>query len=449
MKPSAKSSVALASMLFLAVFIIVALVQSWLDYYKSARTRNLRRTLMESVFTSDGSLAHVVGYVDPRINMRSASQVYDETLLVKNLSVLPKAFDKEYQAARISMTAVSEKEPDWWSRRAWRNQYSFLWWNGAEGQFDLYDLGTRLRSESIGPDGDVAIAPGRPKGRIRLCDPIPSREGYTYMLGDIPTPNDEACLLITDDGILRLNPNPRSLSLERLFHGRVEGWGVRRGQDHQVACLWLISGGALWQLDFHGPPVRKIPLSDELTQSILAWTNTIVPLENGGFSIATRDTRDNWWNDRWRENLFLLSSDGSVLRRVEIDRNELNSRINADYGVSRAILMPLALLLLPMWKLTTAALIESVILSLALTLLVTWHQARTGRRGWRAIAWPAFTFLTGLAGAGAYVIAHWDKRTEACPGCGKRRPIAQDTCPHCNIPWPKPAKSGFEVLEAR
>ena len=324
----------------------------------------------------------------------------------------------------------------------------FSWWNGAEGQFDLYDLQTRRRSESIGPEGTVAFAPARPNGRIRLCDPIPNREGYTYMLDDIPTPNDDICLLITDDGVLRLNPNPRSLSLERLFHGKVEGWGVRRGQDHQVACLWLISGGALWKLDFHDPPVRKIPLSGELTQAILAWTNTIVPLENGGFSIATRDTRDNWWNDRWRENLFLLSSDGSVVRRVEIDRNELNSRINSDYGISRAVLLPQALLLLPQWKLTTAALVQSAILSLVLTALVTRHQLRMGRRGWRAIAWPAFTFVTGLAGAVSYVIAHWDKRTEACPGCGKRRPIAQDTCPHCSIPWPKPAKSGFEVLEA-
>jgi hypothetical protein len=267
------------------------------------------------------------------------------------------------------------------------------------------------------------------------------------MANDMPTPNDDACLLITDDGVLRLNPDPHHLSLERLFHGRVEGWGVRRGQDHKVASLWLISEGALWRLDFHGPPVRKIPLSEELTQAILAWTNKIVPLENGDFSIETRDPRDNWWNDRWRETLSLLSSDGRVLRRVEFDRNELNSRINGDFGKSRAVLMPVALLLLPEWKLTTAALIQSMILSLVLTGLVTWHQARTGRRGWRAFAWSAFTFVIGPAGAAAYVIAHWDRRTEACPGCGKPRPIAQDTCPHCNIPWPQPAKSGLEVLE--
>jgi len=210
--------------------------------------------------------------------------------------------------------------------------------------------------------------------------------------------------------------------------------------------MYVISGGALWQLDLKDPPVRKVPLSDELSQAILAADeSSIVPLENGRFSIETDYRAGNWR----RKTLFLLDSDGSVLRRVELDRDELNARIR--HGIpSKSRMTSLTIVILPWlrWERTTADFIQYAILSLVLTGLVTWHQARTGRRGWRAFAWSAFTFVAGLAGALSYVIAHWDKLTEACLGCGKRRPIAQDTCPHCGIPWPKPAKSGFEVLEA-
>jgi hypothetical protein len=133
-----------------------------------------------------------------------------------------------------------------------------------------------------------------------------------------------------------------------------------------------------------------------------------------------------------------------VLRRAEFDRDELNFRLN---GISGKTLMPTVVPPLVPSKMTTASIIQSAILSLVLTVLVTWHQLRTGRRGWRAFAWSAFTFLMGFAGAVSYVIAHWDKRTEPCPDCRKRRPISQAACPHCNTPWPKPPKSGFEVLE--
>ena len=329
---------------------------------------------------------------------------------------------------------------DWWSRRVWHYGASPVWWNGPEGQFDRYDMQTRLRSETIGPNGTVTRAPARPQGRFRLADE-PILDGDTY-------------LLITDDGVLRLNPDRKKFSLERLFYGKVEGWGLKmegwgltQKQDDKVSRLWLISGGALWQLDFNSRPVRMIPLSDRMSQAILAspyGINAIVPLENGGFSIETRDPAN-----RFKETLSLLGSDGSMLRQVELNEDELNLRIGGFSSKSRTIPMPIIMFPEQPWKLTTAAMIQYVILSLVLMSVVIWHQARTGRRGWRAFAWSAFTFVTGLAGAMAYVIAHWDKRTEACPGCGKLRPLAQDACPHCNIAWPKPAKSGFEVLETR
>ncbi len=458
MKPSVKSSLPIAPILFFFLLLFVALVENWVDYYRSVPVPALRPTLGESLFTSDGALVHVVWHGGPWNERLMAWEIYDETLSTKCSPALLKTFDKEYRSKEISLTAVSEKGPDYWSRRVWRKETTFLWWNGPEGQFDLYDIRTHLWSASLGPDGKVTLAPARPQGRIRLADePVPSRDAAYAFTPNEPFPRDDGLLLITDDGILRLdtdpqnsyllNPDPQSLSLKRLFNGKVEGWG-RQKEDHRVVCLWFISDGALWRLDFQRPPVRKIPLSDQLAQTILASSSVIVPLENGGFSVAVRDLRNNWWNDRHRESLFLLSSDGSVLRRVEVDRDELNLRINSGFGKSQAILMPMGLLLLPHWKLTSAALIQSAILSLVLMVLVTWHQVRTGRRGSRAFAWSVFTLAAGPAGAVSYVIAHWDKRTEACPGCGKRRPIAQDACPHCNIPWPKPAKSGFEVIEA-
>ncbi|MGO8702660.1 MAG: hypothetical protein ACLQVA_02495 [Candidatus Brocadiia bacterium] len=345
----------------------------------------------------------------------------------------PKVFDKEHRLRVMSMsiTRVNEKKTDWWSQTVWKGSPALLWWNGPEGQFDSYNTQTRLRSASIGPDGTVTRAPARPQGRFSLADePIPFDLGY---------------LLITEDGVLRLNPDPQKLGVEHLFDGTVKGWGSRKDQDGKVVRLDIISGGALWQLDLKGPPVRKVPLPDQLSQGILAADeNHIVPLDNGRFSIETDYRAGNWR----RKTLFLVSSDGSVQRRVELDRDELNAQIGGVASKFRMTNPTIVIIPWIRWERTTADFIQYAVLSLVLAGLVTWHQARTGRRGWRAFGWPAFTFVTGLAGAGAYVIAQWDKRTEACPGCGKRRPIAQDTCPHCSIPWPKPAKSGFEVLEA-
>jgi len=343
---------------------------------------------------------------------------------------------------------LSEEDPHWWSRRVWRFGSSLLWWNGPEGQFDLYDSQTRLRTESIGPGGAVTQAPSRPEGRFMLADK-PILSGFVQRPDGSTIPSGDArCYLITDDGVLRLNPDPQNLSLEYIFHGKVNGWGVMgwREADHKLSGMYLISGGAIWQLDFQGPPVRKIPLSDQLVQAILASSNAIVPLENGKFSVQTQNP-----HNAYKKTLFLLDGDGQVLRRVELDREDLNVRIGGISNRSPMIHMPAVVLPISprgLLKMTTAAMIQYVILSLVLMSLVTWHQVRTGRRGWRAFAWSAFTLATGPAGAASYVIAHWDKRTEACPGCEKRRPIAQDACPHCNIPWPVPAKTGFEVLEA-
>lgn len=143
----------------------------------------------------------------------------------------------------MSITRVNEKKTDWWSQTVWKGSPALLWWNGPEGQFDSYNTQTRLRSASIGPDGTVTRAPARPQGRFSLADePIPFDLGY---------------LLITEDGVLRLNPDPQKLGVEHLFDGTVKGWGSRKDQDGKVVRLDIISGGALWQLDLKGPAGAK------------------------------------------------------------------------------------------------------------------------------------------------------------------------------------------------
>ena len=438
MKPSVKSSLPIAPILFIAVLLIGSFVEKVLEDCESARMYEQRPSYWRSVFKSDGSLVHWASLSSNRTG-DWRSWVYDSTL-----SVRTEASQEEINQGDKSLHIfpVEQNGPDWWARRisllsavypSFGRGDDLLWWNGPKGQFDLYDLQTRLRSESIGPEGIVTRAPARPQGRFGLAS------APMFVPG--------AYVLVTVDGILLLNRDPQNLSLENLFHGKVDcwGWSYARRSKPITFYLWLISEGYLWQLDHKGTPLQKIPLSDQVAQTMMASQGgiEIVPLENGAFSFEIHAFA-NWS----KETLFLLSSDGNVLRRVEIDRDELNSQISGIPRESGKTLMPTGQPPLLPWTMTTAALIQSAILSVVLTVMVTWHQLRTGRSGWRAFAWSAFTFVMGLIGAVAYVIAHWDKRTEACPGCGKQRPISQDTCPHCNIPWLKPAKSGFEVLEA-
>jgi hypothetical protein len=209
----------------------------------------------------------------------------------------------------------------------------------------------------------------------------------------------------------------------------------------------LISDGALWQLDFNGPPVREGSLPDPLAASLLASDNSVVPLADGKCSIET-SRPPKWYNVRMeQEEVLLLDADGTVLQSAKIDMDELNRKLAGRPPIPVPTFLPPALFWWYVQDMTRAAVVQSIILSLMLTVLVVWRERQRGTRGWPKFAWAAFTLVAGLAGAMAYAMAHWDRRTEACPECGKRRPIACDACPHCGATWPKPAKSGFEVLE--
>jgi hypothetical protein len=228
MKPSVKSSVPTAVILFSTVLFFLFFIQVRLYRYgDSTPLRDQRPAVAGSVFMADGSLVHVVGIPDPPVDGLPVwhREVYDEKLSVKPLSVdATNAFLKEHQGKRMSITPVSESKTKWWSLNVWKALNALLWWNGPEGQFDIYDSQTRLRSASIGPDGVVTRAPARPQGRFRLVtDPISFNHDY---------------LLITDDGVLRLNPEPKNLGIERLFDGKVKGWGIGRNKRARSrACM--------------------------------------------------------------------------------------------------------------------------------------------------------------------------------------------------------------------
>ncbi len=65
----------------------------------------------------------------------------------------------------------------------------------------------------------------------------------------------------------------------------------------------------------------------------------------------------------------------------------------------------------------------------------------------RRIGWALCGFLWGPAGLLLMVcLQEWPARV-ACPGCGKARVVARDTCEHCGAPHAPPAADGTEIFE--
>jgi hypothetical protein len=207
--------------------------------------------------------------------------------------------------------------------------------------------------------------------------------------------------------------------------------------------LFVESGGALLEMGPQGRVARRVPLPQE----VVGLGGEITFFKNGRLLVETSDPQA-WWVKRLR----LLDGNGQALRQVEYDAQKTAQEMSKELPRSPIVITAPTILPplppLPGWM-TPAALAQSAILSLLLAAIVLWQQLRIGRRGTGCAAWVFFVLLFGLLGAVAYVAAHWDKRTEPCPECGKRRPIAREACPHCAALWPKPAKSGFEVLEPR
>ena len=136
MKASVKSSLPTAAILFFAVSVIVWFVQNKLDLNLAPIRDALAPYLSESVFTSDGSLVHVVRSPVPHERYTHQRHVYDETLSAKTLSLAPESFHKEYLTKEVSINAV-HRGGDGLVVAESMALYgaSPVWWNGPEGRF--------------------------------------------------------------------------------------------------------------------------------------------------------------------------------------------------------------------------------------------------------------------------------------------------------------------------
>ncbi|HVT79419.1 MAG TPA: hypothetical protein VHM90_02080 [Phycisphaerae bacterium] len=76
--------------------------------------------------------------------------------------------------------------------------------------------------------------------------------------------------------------------------------------------------------------------------------------------------------------------------------------------------------------------------------------ARRGREGWGvALAWGAVGLVAGVGGVVAMLAQRGVPRMVACPGCGRRRPVASERCGACGAAFTGPAANGSEIFGAR
>jgi hypothetical protein len=67
----------------------------------------------------------------------------------------------------------------------------------------------------------------------------------------------------------------------------------------------------------------------------------------------------------------------------------------------------------------------------------------------RAGLWTAFVLAFNLAGLITFrLVADWPVRVK-CPQCGRKRPVEETLCPHCQALWPKPQENGMEIFEEK
>jgi hypothetical protein len=354
------------------------------------------------------------------------------------------------EGERIYMTPATRGLTRYITQITYRNEeqppqanleWPLVWWNGPEGRFDIYSRLTRLRIGSIGGDGVFVNAPALPSKHFRFF-----LISHNFSGG---------CFIANENGVYRLDL-PRG-PLHPVYEGAIqaasislprppEGFSRPYGTIPEASqCIVFVeSGGALMEMDSQGHVTRRVPLPQE---AVGLPETEITFFRNGRLLIQTSEPQKPWIRRLW-----LLDENGNVVRHVEYDAKNIE-RPMAELLPRWPIVISDATLLPPLPPLTSwmmpTTLTQSILLSLLLAAGVLWHQLRAGRGGTKCAAWVFLALIFGLLGAVAYVVAHWDRRTERCPECGKRRPIAREACPHCAALWPKPAKSGFEVLEPR
>jgi hypothetical protein len=74
--------------------------------------------------------------------------------------------------------------------------------------------------------------------------------------------------------------------------------------------------------------------------------------------------------------------------------------------------------------------------------------ARWKGMAWRrACAWAGFVFAFNLAGLITFwIVADFPVRV-SCPQCGRKRPIEERECPHCQAGWTLPVARGTEIFD--
>lgn len=317
-------------------------------------------------------------------------------------------------------------------RETERSMRPLVWWNEGAKQFDMYDRTTRLRQGSLSIDGVFVLAPGRPVAQIDMRNQWPVLGG---------------CLLATGDGLLRLDVSRGQI--HRFFTGPVSASGrlvniASRSRPVDGALpasgydILIRSEGELLRINPQGEIIARYPhpvMANETEYGVTFMPNGRLLFETG------RNTRI--WH---ASHLVLMEADGKIVRDVTVNHEEITLKLNG--GVQQFPRLHAPTLLPPVpGVMTTAALAQSAALSLGFCAVVVWHQRRRGVRGWRRTAWPVLAFFGGVLGTLTYFAAKWDERTEPCPGCGGRRAIAADLCPHCGAAWPKPKELGIEIRD--
>jgi hypothetical protein len=149
-----------------------------------------------------------------------------------------------------------------------------------------------------------------------------------------------------------------------------------------------------------------------------------------------------------KRTILLFEEDGSLMRQVDYDTEELTRTLNKKMGRTADILFPTLMPPIPVpGFMEKSALVQSIALSLVLAAVILWRQTRLGRRGARCVMWVVFTFVFGLLGFVTYLASYWDRRSEPCPNCRRHRLVAEELCPHCGAPWPAPKPLGIEIIE--
>jgi hypothetical protein len=445
MKPTIKSSIPLELFRFSAAlffFICVCAILSFRSLHQASPRYAKQYRFNDAKISPDGRLIY-----------RAASEgadggtmdwwEFDETLRSPHPEnpELSQAINR--MLVEVLVKPVSVKNIRRNSRVVWPLRYTSdqiyltprIWWNGPAGQVDMY--------------------PGMRKERFDVLSEIgwQSQDPHPY--------------IITPQGIYELLLTGTDISAKLVYKGSCEAFGwvaqtfPQTQSDDAKLKLLVVHGNTLSILDPAGALLRDIKLPESVPASLKENNAWFTLFNNGKVSVNLYRDHGN------KRSILLLAEDGSLVRQVDYNTDEITKAMNGGAGRNPSILFPTLIppMLVPWlmeklvplaqmhpmppkpWLMEKWALIQSLVLSLALASAILWHQTRLGYRGARRAVWVVFTFVFGLLGFITYVTAYRDRRSEPCPDCRRRCPVTEEICPHCGAPWPAPKPLGIEIIE--